>query len=103
MAAEDLKVLDPDDVIVIIGVCLHQVQEDFDFDSRLMLKSLFIPDNLDRDKRLCLVIQALERLAETSAPEEAHHFIPVRQMVLHHHLIVAPLIIKAIIILVVMA
>ena len=46
MTAENLKVLDSNDVVVIIGVLLHQVEQYFDFDSCLMLKPFLVSDDL---------------------------------------------------------
>ena len=64
MASEHLKINDPDYVVVIVFVFFLQEFQDFELDTRLMLKSFLVTDYFDCDHSLCFVIKALQSLAE---------------------------------------
>ena len=61
-------VLDANDVEGIIGVILLQVHEDLEFYSCLVLETLLVSDELNRDMLLGLVVEAFDGLAERTLP-----------------------------------
>ena len=63
-----------------------------------MLKALFIPNYLDCNYLLSLVVEALKGLAETTTTKFLHNFVTITQMVLHNYLVVTTVVVISIII-----
>lgn len=60
---------------------------------RLLMKPLLIPYNLHRHHPALLMVHTPHHLPKTPLPQQIHHLIPIRQMVAHHDIVIAPLII----------
>ena len=86
-------VLHPDYIVLVIWVILLQMLQYLQFYSRLVLKLLFVPDELNRHYLLSLVVLALEGLAKTALAEEFYNLKPVAYVVLHYHVVVTPLVV----------
>ena len=94
MLAEDRIVVHPHNIVLIILILQFKVAKKTEFDACLMLEALLVADDLDGDYSLTLVIVAFECLTETTRAQFVHDFEAIREMVLHHDLIVTSLIIK---------
>jgi len=58
-----------------------------------MLELPLVPNYFHCHDRLRLVIEALEGLAEGARPQPVHNFVSVRQVILHHYLVVATVVV----------
>ena len=72
------RVLNPNDVHLVIGVVIPQVRHYVQLDLRLVLKLLLVPDDFDGNKLASLVILALDGLTEAAFPQKIQHFEPKR-------------------------
>ena len=63
-----------------------------------MIEPLFISNDLNRHKLISLIVVALERLPEAALPQRLQHLVPVTQVVLHHHVVVAPLVVETVVV-----
>lgn len=100
MLPEDDVVLDPDDVVRVVGVVRSQVLQQFELDARLVLESLLVPDQLYGHYLLRLVVEALQRLPEAALPQELEHLEPEADLVMQHHNVVASFVVVAVVVLV---
>lgn len=69
--------------------------QNFDFYKSLLVESPLIANHLYSSQHLVLVVTALENLSETSLPQYSQHLVPVRKLIVVHHIVVTSLIIIA--------
>lgn len=69
--------------------------QDIDFNQRLLMKPLLVPDDLDSHQTPHLVVDAANNLAEAALAEEIDNLVPISEMVTHHDRIVAAFVIVA--------
>lgn len=67
MLPENFKVQHPHDVVLISTVCLVQVLQDSQLDTRLVLEPLFVPDYLHSYHLVKFVVEAFYCLAKAAA------------------------------------
>ena len=79
------------------------MQQDLELNTCLVLEFLLVPDDLDGDDLTSLMINALQGLAKRSFAQEVDDLEPVCDLILEYDVVVAPLIVVAAIILVVLA
>ena len=63
----------------------------------LLMKPLLIPNNLHRHDASLLMIHTPHHLAKTALTQQIHHFIPIRQMISKHDVIIPALVVVAVI------
>ncbi len=63
------------------------------------MKSFLVPDNLDSNLLVGLVVTTFKGLSEAALSKEIENLIPVDQMILEHDLVVPSIIIETIIVL----
>jgi len=88
-------VLNADDVEGIIWVVLLKVHQDLKLYSCLVLETLLISDQLNRDVLLGFVVEAFDSLPERAFPKELEDLKPVGNLVPYDYLIVTSIIIIA--------
>ena len=93
MVAEYAVVLDLDDVVLILGVLPLEVLKDTQLDTCLVLVSLLVFDYFDGHCLACLVVDAFERLAEASLPEEVNNLETIVDVILEHDYVVTILVV----------
>ena len=81
MFSEDKLVQDADDVPLIIWVPFFQLLQDASLNQPLFIQPFLVPQDLQRDHLVRLVIKSLENLPETPLPDLFLHLIPVRNVV----------------------
>lgn len=84
-----------DDVVSRIAVLLAEMVEDLDFDQRLVVKPLLVPDDLDGDVLARLVVQRADDLAERPLADHLEDLVPVRDVVVQHLVVGAVLVVEA--------
>ena len=99
MVSEFAVVLNLDDIVNVFWVVFTQMEQDLQFNLRLMLKFLLVSNDLDCNNLTRFVIDAAQSLTEGTFAEEIYNFKSVAQMVAHHHAVVALVIIVSIVIL----
>lgn len=70
-----------------------QLLQNVDFDQRLLVEPLLVPDDLDSHKLAELVIDTPDNLSETTLAEDVEDLVPVRQVVTEDNLIVPSIIV----------
>ena len=103
MLPEHAVILDTDYIIGVFWVVFFQVEKDFELNACLVLELFLVPDNLDCNNLVGLVINTFECLAERAFAEEVKDFEAVSDVVLENDVVVATLIVIATIELVVLA
>jgi hypothetical protein len=68
------RVLDSNDVHLIVRVVVAQVSHNIELHLSLMFKFILISDNLDCNYFACFVIFAFDRLAEATLTQEIQNF-----------------------------
>jgi uncharacterized membrane protein len=74
-----------------------EVLQDFQFDSCLVLKFLFVANDFDGYKFFGFVVHALDSLSKATLTEKFENLISVAKMIFQYHLIVSLVIIVAMI------
>lgn len=97
MAAEIERLIDCYDVSAgrFLFSFISQMLQNFDFYKSLLVESPLIANHLYSSQHLVLVVTALENLSETSLPQYSQHLVPVRKLIVVHHIVVTSLIIIA--------
>jgi hypothetical protein len=98
MATEVETLCEIDHAVLVLGVLLRvskkveelpdkstypftKLLQDVDLNESLLMKSLLIPDNLDRDQAASLVVNTSYHLPETSLSKNINDFVSVRKVV----------------------
>ena len=68
------RVLDPNDVHLVVRVVVAQVSYYVELHLSLMFEFILIPDNFDCDYFACFVIFALDSLTEATLTQEIQNF-----------------------------
>lgn len=95
MLSEDSVVVNSDDIILIILVFDFKISQQMQLNTCLVLEALLIADDFNGHYSLQLVIIALQGLTKATRAEFVEDFETVSQVILHDHLVIASLIIKA--------
>ena len=95
MLSEYDIVLHVNDVHGIVRVVVFEVLEDLELDTGLIVVLLLVLDDLKGDVLLAFVVEALECDAEGALAEELLYLVPVADVVPHHDLIVALVVVIA--------
>ena len=66
MLSEDVIVVNPDDIVLVMRVIVVQELKNLQLHSSLVLELLFVPDNFDSHKVARLMIKTLNSLSKTS-------------------------------------
>lgn len=90
-------IFNSDYIILIIFIMMIQKFQYSQFNTRLILKFLFISNNLDSINFLCFVIKTLYSLSKTSLPKKFKDFISICQMILKNNLVITLIVIKSMI------
>ena len=98
MFPEVARILDSDDVHLVIWVVITQVCHYVQLDLCLVFKLLLVPDDLHSDELTGFVILAFNRLTEAALPQEIKHFKPKRQVIPQDHGVIALVVIIAIVV-----
>ena len=69
MLSEDVIVVNPDDIVLVMRVIVVQELKNLQLHSSLVLELLFVSDNFDSNQIACLMIKALDSLSKTSRAE----------------------------------
>jgi len=69
--------LNSDDVLLVFGVAVSKLLQDFNFDQPLLIESLLVSKDLQRNELLVFVVEALEDLAEAALAQSVRYFEPV--------------------------
>lgn len=89
MLPEHIELKHPDHTVLISGIVLIQLAQNFELYSRLMDKPFLVSDDLCCDELLSLVVKALYALAKGARPEDRKNFVPVKQMVPNPYVVIA--------------
>ena len=98
MLTEDKIVKNSDDVILVMWIVVVEEFKNLKFHSSLVLKFLFISNDLQSNKITSLMIQALDSLAKTTRAKCIKHFVSIAEMILHNCLIISLIIIISIVV-----
>jgi hypothetical protein len=69
MLTEDMIVIYPDDIVLVMRIIVVQELKNLQLHSSLVLELLFVPYNFDSNQIACLMIKALDSLSKTSGAE----------------------------------
>ena len=94
MLPEEHITLYSNDVILVMFVVEIQVLQNSQLDTCLILELLFIADDFECNRLLCLMIKTLDSLTKAAHAQEFLHFVPVSQVVFKDNLVVALIVIK---------
>jgi hypothetical protein len=81
--------------IVAVTYLVTQILQNFDLDERLLVKSSLVAYHLNSSKDLVLMVTAFHHLAEAAFSQDSQRLIPVRQLIVVHHIVVSSLVIIA--------
>ena len=95
MLSEDLIVYYSHYVIIVVSVLFFEELQNFEFDTSLVLKALFVADNFNGHILLRLVIEALDGLAEAASAKHVNNLKSIANVVVHHDLVISTVIIVA--------
>jgi len=84
---------------LVAGVVLSDRAQHLGLDERLLVEARLVPDHLDGHRPLHLVVEGAEYLPEGAATHDAEHLIPVVQVVVQRHMVVATLVVVPVIML----
>ena len=99
MTAENVEIVHFHNIVFVILVVVVQVLQNSKLDACLVLKAFLVSYNFYRHHLLGLVVEAFQRLPETTAAQLIYHFKSICNMILHHYLVIAALIIVAVVVL----
>lgn len=88
-----------DDVVFLLRIPFAKVIQHLDFDYSLLVETVLVPDDLDGHSFASHVITTLQNLAEAAFAQNVHNFEAEHDVVTKNNVVVAPFIIKAIIVL----
>lgn len=77
----------------ILAYPIPQLLEDIHFNQRLLMKSFFITDYFDGNQATCSVIYTAYHLTEAALPKNINDFVPIRQVIACHYVIVSSFIV----------
>ena len=74
------------------GSCFFRCFRMF-FDLGLLMKSLFVANNLEGNHASCLVVIAFYNLAERPFTKSGHYLVAISNVVVHHNFVVTTIIV----------
>lgn len=95
MLPKDHIVLNPNNVERVVRVIQLQVHQYLQLHPSLVLEPPLVANQFDRDEFLRLVVEAFKCLAKAALAQELYDLKAVGDVVLHDHLVVPSLIVKA--------
>lgn len=70
-----------------------EILENLNFDQSLMMKSLLVPNDLDRDHLTCTVISTLQHLSKRSFPQNVNDLVTIANVVVRDEQVVASIVV----------
>ena len=86
-----------DHVVLLLRVVVAQVLQQLHLNEGLLVEALLVADDLERAHRLGLVVVRLDHLPEGALAELPYHLVPVADVVVHDHRVVAALVVVAVV------
>lgn len=84
---------DSNNIISVQRIIISQMGEHIHLNIRLIIKLLLVPNDLQSNKLLGLVIKHSQSLAKGSLPNRANYLISVPNMILEDHKVISSLVI----------
>lgn len=75
------------DVVLVVFVLESEVFEQLHFDRTLVVEPLLVPNDLERNMTLFLVVKTLDHVTKRTVAKPAQHLKAVPNMIVLHHLV----------------
>ena len=82
MLTEDKVVKALDDVLLVFRVMLVQRLDQFGLDETLLVETLLVFEDLQRDELFLFMVENAKHNSERSLPEFLNHFVAIAQMLI---------------------
>lgn len=84
-----------DDMVLLFVVPFTKIIEDLDLHQCLVMETLLIANDLDRNRFACLMVSTVQHLTKRALAQGIHDFIAESEMIAIDHLVIATFIIVA--------